>query len=75
MVRARAREGWQGETPATRRPPFRPQLHEPNRQLSVTSATRRGLPSALLAGACFRTEKGLQADWRPRPRRLHLPLA
>ena len=40
-----------------RRPPFRPQLHEPNRQLSVTPATQRGLPSALLAGACFRTER------------------
>jgi len=48
---------------------------KPIRQLSVTSATQRGLPSALLAGASFPDGKGPQADWRPRPRRLHLPLA
>lgn len=39
-----------------RRPPFRPRLNEPNRQLSVTSTRRAGCLARCVAGACFGAE-------------------
>ena len=39
-----------------RRAPFRPQLNEPNRQLSVTSTRSAGCLARCVAGACFGTE-------------------
>ena len=60
---ARARVG------KARRPPFRPQLNEPNRQLSMTSRRSAGcLASALCGWSFFGTEGGPQAYWCPRPK-------
>ena len=57
---ARARVG------KARRPPFRPQLNEPNRQLSVTSTRSAGCLARCVAGACFGKEGDRKRTCRPR---------